>query len=187
MITHTEKSNNHNNDEKYVRLFFAIQPPRKIQKELSLVAKKQVQHYGGRSIKPENIHLTLFFLGKTDIDKIDALNSAVKNITARTFNLTIGKTRFWKRNQIVYAHVEIYPPELFSLVDEIKNAVHNSGFEFDNRTFKPHITLVRKAARHLPVDFEKPIKWHVKEWLLMQSKQTDQGIRYDTLGRWQLH
>ena len=42
-------------------------------------------------------------------------------------------------------------------------------------------------SRYMPVDFEKPIQWHVMEWLLMQSKQTDQGIRYITLGRWQLH
>lgn len=185
MITPTEK--NQNNNGKFVRLFFALQPSKKIQKELSLVAKKQVQHNGGRGIKPENIHLTLLFLGKTDIDKIDALKAAVKNITAKTFDLTIEKTRFWKRNQIVYAHVDSYPPELFSLVDTIKNAVHNAGFEFDNRAFKPHITLVRKAIRHLPVDFARPIKWPVKEWLLMQSKQTDQGVQYVTLGRWSLH
>ncbi|MCP5245585.1 MAG: RNA 2',3'-cyclic phosphodiesterase [Burkholderiales bacterium] len=176
-----------NKNEKYARLFFALQSSKKIQKTLGQVVEKLIQHDGGRLIKPENIHLTLLFLGKTDIDKITALKTAVGNITAKTFNLTIGKTRFWKRNQIIYAHADIYPPELFTLVDAIKNAVQNAGFEFDSRAFKPHITLARKVTCHTPVDFQQPIQWHVKEWLLMQSKQTDQGIRYTTLGRWPLH
>ena len=182
----TDTSKNTDNPQS-ARLFFAIQPAHKIQKQLGNVAKKQALKWGGRSIKPENIHLTLLFLGKTDGNKIDALHAAVRNINETNFNLTIQRTRFWKRNQIITAQAEIYPPALFSLVDTIKKALHNAGFEFDDRAYKPHITLVRKATHHIPAELQEPIEWPVKEWLLMQSKQTDQGIRYMILSRWQLH
>ncbi len=172
---------------KPARLFFAIQPVKTIQKELGSLAKKLAIKWGGRSIKPENIHLTLLFLGETETEKINVLREAATNITGKRFALAIRETRFWKRNQIIYAHADSYPPELFSLVDAIKNTLHNAGFEFDNRAYKPHITLVRKTTRHIPAEIQQPIEWPVKEWLLMQSKQTDQGIRYITLGRWQLH
>ena len=121
------------------------------------------------------------------MDKIDLLRTAVTNITGKRFDLTIQKTGFWKRNQIIYAHADTYPPELFSLVDAIKNTLRDSGFKFDDRAYKPHITLVRKTTLYTPPETLQPIEWPVKEWLLMQSKQTDQGIRYIILDRWQLH
>ncbi len=178
---------NKTDNQKTARLFFAIQPSHKIQQALGNIAKNQALKWGGRYTRPENIHLTLLFLGNTDIDKIDVLNTAVSNIKTETFDLIIHEARFWKRNRIICAHADNYPPALFTLVDAIKNAVRNAGLEFDDRTFKPHITLVRKAARYIPADFQKPFKWHVEEWLLMQSKQTDRGVRYDILGRWPLH
>ncbi|HBZ30677.1 MAG TPA: RNA 2',3'-cyclic phosphodiesterase [Nitrosomonas sp.] len=171
---------------KPARLFFAIQPANTIQKQLGSLAKKQAIKWGGRNIKPENVHLTLLFLGKTETDKINALRTTVTNITGKRFDLAIRETRFWKRNQIIYAHADNYPPELFALVDAIKNTLRNAGFEFDNRAYKPHITLVRKATHHIPAVIQQPIQWPVKEWLLMQSKQTHQGVRYITLDRWRL-
>ncbi|SFK59984.1 2'-5' RNA ligase [Nitrosomonas aestuarii] len=183
MKTKLLKTDNH----KPARLFFAVQPANTIQKQLGNLAKKLAIEWGGRCIKPDNIHLTLLFLGETKMDKIDLLRTAVTNITGKRFDLTIQKTGFWKRNQIIYAHADTYPPELFSLVDAIKNTLRDSGFKFDDRAYKPHITLVRKTTLYTPPETLQPIEWPVKEWLLMQSKQTDQGIRYIILDRWQLH
>lgn len=180
------KTNSHQKNRKSVRLFFAIRPSHEIQKELGTVAKKLAIKSGGRNIKSENIHLTLLFLGETDINKIDTICAAVKNIQINAFNMTIQKTLFWKTKQIISAQAENYPQELFSLVDAIRNALNTTGLMFDERTYKPHITLVRKAANPIPESLNKPIEWRVKQWLLLQSKQTDQGIKYVALGRWPL-
>ena len=176
-----------NNDQpEFARLFFAIQPAGKVRIALGDIAQKQAAQSGGRCIRPENIHLTLLFLGRTATEKIPALIAAASAVSAEPFDLTLRKTRFWKRNQIILATAETYPPELFMLADAVKTATCTAGFESDERAYKPHITLVRKAARHTPVDFDKPLVWHVTHWLLMQSEQAERGIRYNTLHRWRL-
>ena len=51
-----------------VRVFFAIWPDNAAQKQLAALAKQlQAESLcGGRKIKPENIHLTLVFVGEVD-------------------------------------------------------------------------------------------------------------------------
>ncbi|SER22956.1 2'-5' RNA ligase [Nitrosomonas sp. Nm51] len=182
----TAKKSKNNDPPDYARLFFAIQPAGKVRTVLGGIAQKQAAQSGGRRIRPENIHLTLLFLGRTATEKIPALIASAGGVSAEPFDLTLQKTRFWKRNQIILATAETYPPELFMLADAVKAATRTAGFESDERTYKPHITLVRKAARHTPVDFGRPLAWHVTHWLLMQSEQTERGIRYNTLHRWRL-
>ena len=168
------------------RLFFAIQPDKAIQATLGDIAKQHARQSGGRPVIPENIHLTLLFVGQTPVDRIELLKAASDNISTQSFELIIQQTRYWKRNQIIFASIDPCPAALFTLEDKLKTAVHKAGFSFDNRTFKPHISLVRKATQHTADDFQNPIRWPVTEWRLMQSIQTKQGIQYLTLNRWQL-
>lgn len=170
-----------------LRLFFAIQPGKQAQKSLADIARKQAAEYGGRYIKQNNIHLTLIFLGQFDKHKLERLYTAVKNITAKPFELQINQICFWKQNQIIYAQANNHPDELFALTDAIKTALTTAEFKFDHRRFKPHITLVRKATNHKSIYLNKPITWQVNEWLLMQSKHTDLGIQYIPIRRWPLH
>lgn len=169
------------------RLFFALQPSHEIQTKLSVVAKELSRKSGGRSVKPENIHLTLLFLGEIHINKIDTICAVVKNIQISTFSMTIQKFQFWKQNHIISAQAEYYPQELFSLVSALRIALNSTGLIYDKRTYKPHITLVRKAENPIiPEQLHKTIEWPVKEWQLLQSKQTSQGIQYIPLERWPL-
>ncbi len=168
------------------RLFFAIQPDNAIQATLGDIAKHQSRQSGGRPVKPENIHLTLLFLGQIPVDRIEILKAASGNFAAQAFELTIQRTLYWKRNQIIVASADPCPSALFSLENALKTAVHVAKFSFDERTFKPHITLVRKAKRHTATDFQNPVRWQVTELQLIQSIQTERGMRYHTLHRWQL-
>ena len=81
------------------------------------------------------------------------------------------------------ASVMQYPPALFALADAIKTALMSAGFSCEARAFKPHITLVRKAAEHTPLILEKPIQWDVDDWLLMQSRLSAEGAQYTELER----
>ncbi|MCB1935806.1 MAG: RNA 2',3'-cyclic phosphodiesterase [Nitrosomonas sp.] len=170
-----------------VRLFFAIQPPGEIQTALNKIAKNAASAQSGWSLKSENIHLTLIFLGDVEADKIDRLRGIAANITGQSFSLTIQGTTYWKKNHIVMAKVEHYPAELFELVNHLKTALVAAGFVCENRKYKPHITLIRKAVAHQSIQLEKPIQWDVNDWLLMQSCLSEQGARYSELGRWPLN
>ncbi len=186
MTSETAKTDARTNKANTARLFFAIQPNKTIQTTLGNIAKQRALQSGGRPIKPENIHLTLLFLGPTPVNCIEILKAASDSICAQSFELTIRNTRYWKHNQIIYASADSYPAALFTLEDKLKTAVRETGFSFDDRAFKPHITLIRKATLHTANDFENPIRWPVTEWRLIRSIQTERGIRYHTLNRWQL-
>ena len=171
-----------------MRVFFAIKPDDAALKQLSHLAKQLASSCGGQNTKQANIHLTLVFLGELAIDRLDALRAAAKCVTATTFNLSFDEIHHWKHNQIIYASMSKCAPELLALVDNLRTTLSTSGFHFDSRVYKPHITLVRKAksVQVLP-DLVSPVSWLVADWLLIQSKQTDHGLKYASLDRWVLN
>ncbi|MDC8444935.1 MAG: RNA 2',3'-cyclic phosphodiesterase [Nitrosomonas sp.] len=170
------------------RLFFAIRPDSTIQAVLNRMARKVVaSEQDGRCVKPENIHLTVLFLGDVESDRIDTLREIAGSVVAQTFSLSIQGTLFWKKNRIVMANVAHYPAALFALAGTLKTALVAAGFTCEDRKYKPHITLIRKAGAHLPMQLENPIQWDVDDWLLLQSRLSSHGSCYSELGRWPLH
>jgi RNA 2',3'-cyclic 3'-phosphodiesterase len=182
------EDNSHILKTKTARVFFAIKPDDAALKQLSHLAKQLASSCGGQNTKQVNIHLTLVFLGEIAIDRLDALRAAAKCVTATTFNLSFDEIRHWKHNQIIYAGMSKCAPELLALVGNLRNTLSTSGFPFDSRAFKPHITLVRKAksVQMLP-ELVAPVSWCVADWFLIQSKQTGHGIKYTSLDRWILN
>ena len=167
-----------------VRIFFALWPNTVIQKQFAHWAKTHEPVCGGRRVKTQNIHLTLAFLGDVTIDRLPELQIAANKVTAKAFNLTIQETGYWKHPQIIYAQAESYPTALLFLTESLRNELSKAKFVFDNKTFKPHVTLIRKAKCLAGTRLAKPIQWHAKEWRLIQSKQTNYGIDYIPLQRW---
>lgn len=170
------------------RLFFAIRPDSAVQAALKRMARKAVAgQQGGQCVKPENIHLTVLFLGDVESDRIDSLREIASSVTAQMFSLSIQGTLFWKKNRIVMANVVHYPAALFALAGTLKTALVAAGFTCEERQYKPHITLIRKVGAHLPMQLENPIQWDVSDWLLLQSRLSSHGSCYTELGRWPLH
>ncbi len=170
------------------RLFFAIRPDSAVQAALKRMARKvAASQQDGQCVKPENIHLTVLFLGDVESDRIDTLREIAGSVTAQTFSLSIQGTLFWKKNRIVMAKVDHYPTALFALADALTTALIAAGFSCEDRKYKPHITLIRNVGAHLPMQLENPIQWDVSDWLLLQSRLSSHGPCYTELGRWPLH
>jgi len=170
------------------RLFFAIRPDSAVRAALKRMARKvAASQQDGQCVKPENIHLTVLFLGDVELDRIDRLREIAGSVTAQTFSLSIQGTLFWKKNRIVMANVVHYPAALFALADALTTALIAAGFSCEDRKYKPHITLIRNVGAHLPMQLENPIQWNVSDWLLLQSRLSSHGSCYTELGRWPLH
>lgn len=171
---------------KPLRVFLALFPNKSVQAQLAHQAKLLEPICGGRLVKIQHIHLTLLFLGNIAVHQIESVQQAMSNILAKKFELNLEEIGYWKQNQVVYIRAKKFPVELFFLMNALRNTLLETGFSFDNHTYKPHVTLIRKAIRPVKINLNNPIQWQVNEWFLIQSKQTDNGIDYLSLGEWRL-
>ena len=175
---------------KSIRVFFAIWPKEAVWRQLYDLSEKVELVCGGRRTRAESIHLTLIFLGEMEISQLHALCLAAKTVRGQVFNFIVEGIRYWKLNRLVYAETGEVPLELFDLVDSLKNTLSAYGISFDHRAFTPHITLVRKAQRHvLPkslIHLVEPIVWPVNEYILVKSEQASNRSVYTPIGCWPL-
>jgi len=195
------------------RLFIAIDFPEKTKKEIAgLVNKFKSQCPQIRWEKTENIHLTLKFLGWTEIKlkmkneklKTQIKNSKIKEIVEGIEKTTIGIKPFWfqpeelgyflSQNLIVWIGVETQK-ELFEMVKNLENEMKKLGFPKEKRAFFPHITIGRarrisprkkwrKIAEEIK-NFPTPSfsKFEVSEIILMKSQLTPRGSIYSVVDR----
>ncbi len=179
------KKHTHSNT-KPIRVFFAIFPDKSVQAQLAHQAEQLESICGGSAVKMQQIHLTLLFLGNIAIHQLEILQQAMKNVSAEKFEFKLEEICYWKHNQIVYSQTKQFPVALFTLVDTLRNALSEAGFQIDTRAYKPHVTLIRKATHCTKTNLDIPLVWHVNEWFLIQSKQTHSGVEYIPLSQWHL-
>jgi 2'-5' RNA ligase len=60
-------------------------------------------------------------------------------------------------------------------------------FKFDQREYKPHVTLLRNARwTDAPLPAMQPVRWQVQDFALVQSGQQNGLANYQVLARFPL-
>jgi 2'-5' RNA ligase len=136
-----------------VRLFFAVALPDSIREKLRALQtslKEQAPKAPVGWTAPENIHLTLRFLGETDEKLISKVTEAARAIAARTprFELVLEHLgTFGGRAAPRVVWVGVRKDEGFERLREIAEALEKTalelGFEAEDRPFAAHATLGR--------------------------------------------
>lgn len=98
--------------------------------------------------KPENLHITLTFLGKTPVNKISMLENELEKVTAlySPFKIklsNLGAFPNFKKPRVIWIGIE-KNQNLFKLKEDIDNRLQNLGFNFDKKPFLPHLTIGRQ-------------------------------------------
>jgi 2'-5' RNA ligase len=102
-----------------------------------------------KPVPPENIHLTLKFLGNTcasDIDKIKSrLNNELKEVFSFNFDIEDRIDAFpgLKNARIVYAVLGNGKEKVESIYKKTGKAVSFMNLKKENKKFIPHITIAR--------------------------------------------
>src|ERR1700704_6168591 len=123
------------------RLFTAIEIPEAIRQHLSLI---RAPLGGAKWIEPDNMHITLRFVGDVDGRTADEFASLLAGIRARPFALSIqGLGAFGGREpKVLWAGVKA-GEELNALYRANERAARGAGLEPEGRGFKAHVTLAR--------------------------------------------
>lgn len=145
-------------------------------------------------VEPENLHLTLKFLGEVEDDKIREVGETLKTavVENRSFEMKIkglGVFPGFRYLRIIWAGVDQGKNEVMEIQKKIDSALQPLGFRLE-RDFHPHITIARvKFVRNREeiVSFVKENSSkefgtvRVNEIDLMQSKLNPKGPIYSKI------
>ncbi|MGI4747223.1 MAG: RNA 2',3'-cyclic phosphodiesterase [Janthinobacterium lividum] len=127
-----------------MRLFVAIDLPRSLRQRLAGLYGSLP---GALWVAPENIHLTLRFIGETRPDVADEIDHALRSLRGRRFDLALQQTGMFTRagprgTATLCAGVARNEP-LDHLRCKIENALQRVGIAPERRRFQPHVSLAR--------------------------------------------
>ena len=124
------------------RLFIAIDPPADIREQLTTLCCGLPD---ARWVQPEQLHLTLCFIGEVDGTTFLDIREALAEIVFPPFTLHLRGVGFFPprgQPRVVWAGVAPCEP-LMVLQRKIATRLFQLGVELENRKFSPHITLAR--------------------------------------------
>jgi len=179
-----------------IRTFIAITLNSDIQKTL-----KEIQSHLRKTgadvkwVKPENIHLTVKFIGDTPPDKlleiIKVLRTTTEKIKPFLFSLThLGAFPKLEHPQVIWVGVESGKTEITRLAQTLENNLESLGFKKEKREFDAHVTLgrVRSGINRFALAKElkqfqipKEISQSIDHVVFYKSTLTSQGPNYEVI------
>ena len=167
-----------------MRLFIAIElsePIRAAAYELALDLRRGAER--ARVTGPDNLHLTLAFLGETPPERLGAVRRCMEQAAGAPFTLELEGTGCFRRREGDLWWLGVRPsPPLCALERRLRRELTRAGFALEERAFSPHITLCRDV-RLLP-DFSREelafpaLEQQVGHITLFESRRQSGGISY---------
>jgi 2'-5' RNA ligase len=148
-------------------------------------------------VEPENLHVTLLFLGEVDAREVPRVCQIVQEgVAARpAFSMTVGGVRSFgnpRRPRTVWVGITEGAEQLVAIHDALEPPLEELGYRREERRFTPHITMGRvrsdRGADALAAALAKRADWAagdvtVDEILVMGSELTSDGPVYTVLSR----
>ncbi len=166
-----------------MRLFVGIVPDKLLcevlQRQIGILRTAGLQ---GNFTVPENLHLTLAFIGQTH--RLDDVIACLESIQMPAFALSLWKLgRFSQKDGDVY-YAGVQPNSALSgLAAQIVFRLRQEGFTLQERTFLPHITLCRTGRKCREFNFfpyeDVPLDgrmWVDTFWLMCSERVRDRLI-----------
>jgi 2'-5' RNA ligase len=144
-----------------LRAFIAIEIPHTIQQAVQQATSTLRAELGAfvRWVSPENIHLTLKFLGDVSPTQVDLLTQTLRAEadSVPAFQIHVGGLGSFpnvKRARVLWIGVQA-PAEMDALSRGIESACARLGYETEKFGFSPHLTIGRVRQDVSPADIQK--------------------------------
>lgn len=156
--------------------FFAIKP--NANTKAQIIKRSGELTITGRPVKPQNIHLTLVFLGPLPVNQMQHIIEQAKTIHWQSFQFELTTFGCFKKSRVAWLGVSEVPTALLELQQQLANKAKDCEIQYSDKQYLPHVTLSRKAK---PISLQaiSPIRWPVSEYVLFESKNTSEGIHYE--------
>lgn len=173
-------------NERSRRLFFALWPAAETRERFASFLGPLVGPTGGRPQRPDQLHVTLAFLGSVPESRLDDVREAGRAAQGAPFEVTFDRVDFWPRPKVLCLTATRTPEELRRLVETLNRALQSHRFETEDRPFRAHVTLARKVPHAQRETAIAPLAWPATELSLVESITEPAGARYEPLAHWSL-
>jgi RNA 2',3'-cyclic 3'-phosphodiesterase len=177
-----------------MRVFVALEIPSAVRENLvALLKSLRAVSPQTRWVHPENLHVTLKFIGEAPETKLAAIRSALAGVRAeQPVTLDFRGLGFFpneKYPRVFWAGIQA-SPNLNILAADIDKAMEKLGIPVDKRPFSPHLTLARFESPRLPEKLRAAIQENAardfgsqrtNQFHLIESKLNPTGAEYTTV------
>jgi 2'-5' RNA ligase len=163
-----------------LRLFLALWPPADVYAALQAHAAAWDWSDSARRTRSERLHITLHFLGEIEADRVPALQSGLE-VDWTGCELALDRTTVWPGG-IAVLEASRVPPELLQLHASLREKLLALEVRVEERRYRPHVTLARKAFGSRPPAGFTPLQWRAgAAYELVRSLPGGRG--YETVQR----
>ena len=168
------------------RLFFALWPGDPLRQALAERLAALAAAGTGRAQRPDQLHLTLEFLGSVPTDRLPVIREAAAEVRAEPFEVVLDALEYWRRPQVLCLVARGVPPALAGLVQALRTELEARGFDTERRPYRAHLTLARKVDRPPDPSPTDPVRWPATDFVLVESITERSGSVYRPLPAWPL-
>lgn len=142
---------------------------------------------GGRHLSPDQLHITLAFLGSIDETQQQCMRQAASAVSGQRFTLQLDQAGHFPRPQVVWLGASHTPSALQQLQTKlVGQLIRECGFEPETRPFVPHITAWRKVKRVRLPEQIPVLDWPIYRFVLAASRTLPTGAEYSIVQEWPL-
>ena len=163
----------------FIALNFTVESQARL---LALRDELRAQTARGNFSLPENLHLTLAFLGECDARQAAAARKAMSAVEFTPLEITINRVGRFRRDggDIWWAGMR-ETPALIDLQRDLTDQLLAASFALERRKYSPHITLRREVVTEAVPWKIEPFGETVARVDLMKSERIQGKLTYTTI------
>lgn len=139
------------------RLFTALWPADDVVGRLLDVTRQWHWPADARITRPERLHLTLHFIGNVPVARIAQLQTELA-VPFEPFDWELARAQVW-HGGIAVLEPQDTPPALARLHASLQVRLAALALPIEERPYRPHVTLARKAFGARPPPHFAPVRW----------------------------
>ncbi len=183
-----------------MRTFITIEIPEQIKTALASLQNHLRQAKADINwTKPENLHLTLIFLGEIEESRLAEIARACSDAATgvRSFTLRLSGSGVFpnvRQPRVLWAGLVGEIEMVARMRAALEESLEQLGFEREEKAFRPHLTIGRIKSNRKTSElvaladyYQLPdLSFDVREIVLMRSELHPAGARYTALARIEL-
>lgn len=161
------------------RMFLTVWPN---EAQIEQLYQLQGDYIGcGKEVSPENLHMTLLFMGDMLDKEVDCLIESAKDLVVRPFSISLDRLGYFPKTKIFYVAPSVIPEELTGLQRGLRSCAQYCGVRQLSKRYLPHVSLQRKSEIPSSNPSFSPIEWGIDEFHLVESRLDRRAVLYNSI------